>query len=92
MIDSDEWAILMTKAVALKYSRALPAPFVVAKGAGDLANRLTRIARDHGVQVLEGEELADRLFEFEIGTWIPEELFEVVAHILAYVYKAQAAQ
>ena len=82
----------MNKAVALKYSRDLPAPFVLAKGRDDLARRLVGIARDHGIEIAEHPDAAEQLFECEVGSWIPEALFEVIAQILAYVYKVQAGE
>lgn len=80
----------MEKAIALKYARDLPAPFVLAKGKRELARRIVEMAHRNGVEIVEGSQIADRLFEVEIGSWIPEELFEAVAYILAFVYRVQA--
>ncbi|HUX22722.1 MAG TPA: EscU/YscU/HrcU family type III secretion system export apparatus switch protein, partial [Spirochaetia bacterium] len=42
----------MDKAVAVKYARGLPAPFVVAKGRHELAQRLIEIAESSGVEIV----------------------------------------
>ena len=80
------------KAVALKYVRDLPAPFIVAKGRAQLADRLLRIAEEHGVSIMQREQLAETLFEFDIGTFIPEELYEIIAQLLAYIYTLRASK
>jgi flagellar biosynthesis protein len=72
-------------AIALRYDTSLPAPFVVAHGRGDLAKRVIGIASLHGVPVRSEPELAERLIMLEPGSVIPEELFEPVAKILAFV-------
>lgn len=76
-------------AVALKYERGLPAPFVVARGRGDLASKLTRLAEMHEVPLAENAELAEALYTVELGAFIPEPFFRAVAEILAVVLSAQ---
>lgn len=76
-------------AVALEYNRAtLPAPRVLAKGAGHIALRIREIARQHGVPIVENPPLARALYkEAEIGDVIPGALFEAVAEVLAYLIR-----
>ncbi|AVX31173.1 flagellar biosynthetic protein FlhB [Carboxydocella thermautotrophica] len=76
-------------AVAIKYQAGkMPAPVVVAKGADLLAKRIKEIAREHGVVTVENKPLAQALYKsVEIGEFIPPELFQAVAEVLAYVYK-----
>ena len=76
-------------AVALKYDPAtMPAPIVVAKGAGVIAKRIRQIALEHGIPILERKPLAQALFKHvEINQQIPAEHFAAVAEILAYVYQ-----
>ena len=76
-------------AVAIKYVRDLPAPFIVAKGKDELARRLLRIAMENGVEIANEPELSEALFEFEIGSFIPEEMYEIIAHILAHIMKVR---
>ncbi len=77
------------KAVALKYDSARPAPFVLAKGTQELADKLLDIAREHGIEIVEKSELLDMLFEIEVGDFIPEELYEIIAQLLAYVFRVR---
>jgi flagellar biosynthesis protein FlhB len=74
--------------VALKYDADKPAPVVVAKGTDHLALRIRREAADHGVAVVPDPPLARALYaSVDVGRMIPEELFQGVAQLLAYVYK-----
>ena len=76
-------------AVALRYDpKIAPAPVVVAKGAGALAERIREIARHHGVPIRENKPLARALYkDVELGQAIPEELYQAVAALLAQIYK-----
>jgi flagellar biosynthesis protein FlhB len=74
--------------VALKYDSANLAPVVVAKGTDHLALRIRREAAQHGVAVVPDPPLARALYaSVDVGRMIPEELFQGVAQLLAYVYK-----
>jgi len=74
--------------VALRYSAEALAPVVVAKGQDLVALRIRELARDAGVQVVPDPPLARALHgTVEIGRMIPEELFQAVAELLAYVYR-----
>ena len=76
------------QAVALKYQPETDtAPKVVAKGERKLAEQIVALGREHGVPVVEDELLARLLFPLVPGQAIPEELYEPVAKILAYVAK-----
>jgi type III secretion system FlhB-like substrate exporter len=70
------------RAVALRYGEADEAPVVVSSGEGDLALRIERSARDHGVPVVYDVPLADALAELRSGDPIPEALYEAVAAVL----------
>ena len=76
-------------AVALSYNVAeAPAPVVVAKGAGHIAERIKAIAKEHRVPIRENVPLARALFKAcEIGDMIPEELYKAVAAILASIWR-----
>jgi flagellar biosynthetic protein FlhB len=74
--------------VALRYDADNPAPVVVAKGADHLALRIRRTAAEAGVTVVPDPPLARALYAgVEVGRMIPEELFQGVAQLLAYVYR-----
>jgi type III secretion protein U len=76
-------------ACALRYDEESGdhAPVVVAKGEGDLAERIVRAAHDYGVPVLRDVPLARALVELEIGDAIPEALYEAVAEILRELWE-----
>jgi flagellar biosynthetic protein FlhB len=76
-------------AVALCYRRQdMPAPMVIAKGAGYVAQRIKAIAQEHQIPLVENRPVAQSLFKtVEIGHTIPEALYKAVAEILAYVYR-----
>jgi len=75
-------------AVALQYiPEKMAAPIVVAKGAGLVAQRIRRLAEQHGVPVIEKKPLAQALYRtVEVNQPIPQELYAAVAEVLAYVY------
>jgi flagellar biosynthetic protein FlhB len=75
-------------AVALKYDGTRPAPECVAKGQDLVALQIRRIAEEHAVPVIENKALARSLHAaIEIGQLVPEELYQAVAQVLAYVYR-----
>jgi FlhB-like protein len=80
-------------AVALRYDQeSSEAPEVVAKGAGLVAEKIKKIAREHGIPVVENKALARILFKIvEINQMIPENLYQAVAEVLAYIYRRDSA-
>ena len=79
--------------VALRYDGEHPAPIVVAKGQDVLALRIRELARERGVSVVPDPPLARALYaSVEVGRMIPEELYEAVAQLLAYVYRVAGAR
>ena len=76
-------------AVALKYdSMMMGAPKVLAKGAGAIAERIKKLARENEIPIVEDKGLARSLHALvEIGKEVPSELYQAVAEVLAYVYK-----
>ncbi len=89
MSTSEVFKEKIDKAIVLKYLKNLPAPFIVCKGKRKKAEKILQIARDNNIEIVEEGDLADRLFEFESGDYIPEELYEITAGILAFVYNLQ---
>ena len=77
------------KALAIKYDKRLPAPFVLAKGEGQLAETIVRVAEKAGVPVLARPAAAEGLFWIEAGSFIPQECFGIVAEILVYVHSME---
>ena len=74
--------------VALKYDGQSSAPIVIAKGQDLIALKIRELAADAGVPIVPDPPLARSLHStVEVGQQIPEELFQAVAQILAYVYR-----
>jgi len=75
------------KAVALRYETEDEAPKITAKGAGQVAETILRIARESGVHIEDNRLLSEALMQFKVGDYVPQELYEIVAEILAFVYR-----
>lgn len=75
-------------AVAMKYEQdKADAPFLVAKGQDFVAEKIKEIAKENKVPIVENKELARHIYgTMDIGDLIPEELYEAVAEVLAYIY------
>ena len=78
-------------AVALEFDiKEMDAPKVIAKGEGYVALKIKEKAKELDIEIVENKPLARSLNKMcEIDDFIPEELFEAVAEILAYVYKKE---
>ncbi len=76
-------------AVALLYdSSYMNAPQVIAKGVDLIAKRIKEIAMENGIPLFEDRPLARALYEtVDIGEEIPEQLFEAVVRVYAFVNK-----
>jgi flagellar biosynthesis protein len=73
------------RAAAVKYHDDVPAPFIVAKGSGKLAEVIERIAREKNVPIEINPDLAHALVELSPGSFIPEEFYEIMAQILIFI-------
>jgi flagellar biosynthetic protein FlhB len=77
--------------VALKYDAAKGAPQVVAKGVGEMAANIRKHAEKAGVPIVREPVLTRAIYaSCEVGQLIPAELYEVVAHLLAFVFGLRA--
>jgi flagellar biosynthetic protein FlhB len=76
-------------AIALQYdAEKMPAPIVIAKGAGVLAQRIRRLALESAVPIVERKELARALYaNVEIGQQVPADQYAAVAEVIRYVYQ-----
>jgi flagellar biosynthetic protein FlhB len=76
-------------AVAIQYdSEQMSAPVVVAKGQRLVAQKIKEVAAANGVPIVESKPVARALYQaVEVGDRVPEELYQAVAEILAYVYR-----
>jgi flagellar biosynthetic protein FlhB len=73
--------------VAIRYdAKEMAAPIVIAKGADLVAMKIRELAREHRIAIIENPPVARLLHRLDLGEHIPEDLFKVVAEILAHVY------
>jgi flagellar biosynthetic protein FlhB len=79
-------------AVAVRYDPAMAeAPFVVAKGADQLALHIRAVAERCGKSVVEVPELARAIYySTRVDQEVPAGLYNAVAHVLMYVLQLEA--
>jgi flagellar biosynthesis protein len=74
------------KAVALRYDPEKDnAPVVLAKGYGELAERIIKIAKERNIPVVEDKDLVSALIRVEVFEEIPPELYRAVAKVLVFI-------
>lgn len=73
------------KAVALKYEFNSDAPIVTASGMGHIADKIIERATENDVPIAYNKELTDLLCNVDVGDEIPTELYEAVAHVIAFL-------
>lgn len=81
-------------AVALSYKHgAGGAPQVVAKGAGEMAAAMRKLAGKHAIPVVQNKVLARTLYrEVDYSGYVPEKLYPQVAKIMVWVYAMRQAK
>ncbi|MFO1445891.1 EscU/YscU/HrcU family type III secretion system export apparatus switch protein [Bacillus sp. Bva_UNVM-123] len=80
------------EAVALSYNKSRQdAPRVLAKGKGLIAEGILERANEHNIPVHEDGSLVELLGKLNINEQIPEDLYQAVAEVFAFIYKADQA-
>jgi flagellar biosynthesis protein len=74
------------KAAALAYNQ-VGAPKVVAKGSGEVARILIEQALEYGIPIQKDEVLVEALMQVNLEEEIPQQLYQVVAELLAFIYR-----
>lgn len=75
-------------AVALSYHpKTSPAPQVIAKGTDWMAQRIIQEAKRWNIPIVQNAPLAKALMKVNIGAFIPPELYQATAEVLAYVFR-----
>lgn len=79
---------LKKKAAAIKYDPESGdrAPKLVAKGSGSIAEKIIAKAEEHGVHIHEDKDLVEALSTLDLLEEIPEDLYKVIAALLAELY------
>ncbi|WP_136255286.1 MULTISPECIES: EscU/YscU/HrcU family type III secretion system export apparatus switch protein [Halomonadaceae] len=73
------------QAVALAYRQGEKAPQLVAKGYGDMAERIIEAAREHDIFIHDAPALVGMLMQLDLDEKIPPELYQVIAELLIWV-------
>jgi flagellar biosynthesis protein len=78
----------MKKAVALRYDTTKEnAPRVVAKGQGNTAENIIKIAELHNLPIKKDEDLIELLSKVELDKEVPDALYRAVAEVFSFIYK-----
>ena len=75
-------------AAALKYHPPDDsAPRLVAKGSGEIAERILQLAKENNIPIHEDPDLLTVLAQLDLEKEIPAELYKPIAEILSFVYR-----
>ena len=61
-------------------------PKLVAKGQGIVADHIIKEAEKHNIPIRQDPSLSELLSQLEINQVIPEELYQAVAEVFAFIY------
>ncbi|HET7616697.1 MAG TPA: EscU/YscU/HrcU family type III secretion system export apparatus switch protein [Bacillales bacterium] len=76
------------QAVALTYEQDRhDAPYVSAKGAGELAEKILELAKEHDIPVQKDASLVSVLSQLDVNESIPPDLYTAVAEVFAFIYR-----
>ena len=76
-------------AAALGYDPSkTDAPKLMAKGQGDIADKIIELAKEHNIPIREDRALVAVLAKLDLDQEIPPELYHTIAELLAFVYRA----
>jgi len=64
-------------------------PKVVASGSGYAAQKIIDLAHENNITVQKDEHLATMLSDVEVNSFVPEDLYEAVAKVLAFIYRVE---
>lgn len=79
---------LISKAVALNYDiQNDDAPIVTAKGSGEIAKKIIKIAQENNIPIKQDEDLVELLSKLELDTQIPPQMYKAIAEIFRFIYK-----
>lgn len=84
----EEQRFTRKEAVALSYDPEVSdAPKVLAKGKGKIAENILERAQEHAIPVQQDPSLLELLGQLDVNETIPEELYQAVSEVFAYIYR-----
>lgn len=79
---------LTKKAAALKYDiNKDNAPKLVAKGKGETAKNIIKLAQENNIPIKKDEDLIELLSQLDIDKEIPSSMYKAIAEIFSFVYE-----
>ena len=89
MSDPSENPAIRRIAAALGYDPDKEeAPKLLAKGQGEIADRIIELAKQHDIPIHEDRDLVAVLSKLDLDQEIPPELYRTIAELLAFIYRA----
>ena len=83
-----EKKFLRKEAIALTYNpQESNGPIVKAKGKGKIAENILASAKKHDIPIYEDPNLVQLLGQLDMNESIPEELYQAVAEVFAFIYR-----
>ncbi|MBL0708814.1 MAG: EscU/YscU/HrcU family type III secretion system export apparatus switch protein [Sulfurimonas sp.] len=75
------------KAAALRYNtQKESAPRLIAKGKGETAKNIIKIAKLNNLPIKKDEDLIELLSKVEIDKEVPAQLYKAVAEVFSFIY------
>ncbi len=76
------------EAIALSYDpQESTGPTIKAKGKGKIAENIIEKAKDYDIPIYEDPNLVQLLGQLDMNESIPEELYQAVAEVFAFIYR-----
>ena len=75
------------QAVAVGYKPNTPAPRVLSKGKGEIAQAILDRAKELGIPTKSEPSLVAFLMELDLNAWVPPELYAAIAQVLAWAHE-----
>lgn len=79
------------KAAALKYEGTNRAPVIVASGSGYVAEKIVEVAQENKVPIYQDNSLITLLSQLQVGSEIPQELYQAIVDIYVYFLNYKSA-
>jgi type III secretion system FlhB-like substrate exporter len=77
-------------AISIRYPDGADAPFVTYKAKGQIADQMVKVAKEKGIPVFCDKETTAILSMVDIGNYIPEQTYQVISGIFAFIKMVQS--
>jgi type III secretion system FlhB-like substrate exporter len=76
----------------LSFSLDLPAPLIQAKGYGEVAERIVKLAKGLDIPVEKHQLLTQGLIGFDPGQQVPQEYFQILSQIFLKLFNFEKGE